>query len=163
MKARIIKDENNKIHLLCSDGTTEKVSAARLSSLLMDFLRIESFSGKNGHWNESYFDMSEVPGKTLAIVADNNALVIQDPWLLAYLNTANESIRTDYLTIHEYAKKHDRSKEMIKAFCREGRIQGAFRKGRAWLIPADSPYPVDVRSRKPDSGRKPAAAKENRA
>ena len=59
--------------------------------------------------------------------------------------------------IVEYGKKHNKGKEIIKYFCREGRIAGAYKINGYWMIPEDAPYPIDIRqqrsSDKPRSGR----------
>jgi hypothetical protein len=51
-----------------------------------------------------------------------------------------------YISIRDYAKKHGKSVEQIKVFCQKGRIVGAKKiNNRAWVIPADAPYPTDNR------------------
>ena len=57
-----------------------------------------------------------------------------------------ENSKSDYISLRDYAKKHGKSIEQIKVFCQKGRIVGAKKiNNRAWVIPADAPYPEDNR------------------
>lgn len=49
------------------------------------------------------------------------------------------------LTSNEMAKKWNISSRRIAILCSEGRIIGAVKKGKTWLIPSDTPKPVDAR------------------
>ncbi len=51
----------------------------------------------------------------------------------------------EYLTIKETAKKWNLSERRIQILCREGRIAGIVKFGRAWAIPVDAEKPVDAR------------------
>ena len=51
----------------------------------------------------------------------------------------------EYLTIKQAAEKWDISERRIQVLCREGRIEGVKRFGRAWEIPNDAEKPVDAR------------------
>lgn len=51
------------------------------------------------------------------------------------------------LTSSEIAKKWGISPRRISILCSEGRISGAIKKGKTWLIPAFSKKPVDMRKR----------------
>ena len=44
----------------------------------------------------------------------------------------------EYISIQEAVKKWGISERRIQVLCSEGRVQGAFRLGRAWAIPADA-------------------------
>ena len=44
----------------------------------------------------------------------------------------------EYLTIKQAAEKWDISERRIQVLCREGRIEGVKRFGRAWAIPEDA-------------------------
>lgn len=57
---------------------------------------------------------------------------------------AKES-KLEYLTIKQAAEKWDISERRIQVLCREGRIEGVKRFGRAWAIPNDTEKPVDAR------------------
>lgn len=52
------------------------------------------------------------------------------------------------LTAAETAEKWDLSPRRVSVLCAEGRIEGALKKGKTWLIPAFSVRPKDLRLRK---------------
>ena len=54
----------------------------------------------------------------------------------------------ELITAKEYAKKNGRSVEQIKVYCRNGRIPGAYKHERDWVIPSSAPYPEDRRKKK---------------
>lgn len=51
----------------------------------------------------------------------------------------------EYFTTNEMAKKWGVSARRIALLCAEGRIEGALKKGKTWLIPSDADKPVDPR------------------
>ncbi|MDF2985292.1 MAG: transcriptional regulator MerR family [Eubacterium sp.] len=51
----------------------------------------------------------------------------------------------NYLTAAEFSKKWDVSSRMIAYYCETGRIDGATKKGKLWLIPAHTEKPADKR------------------
>ena len=51
----------------------------------------------------------------------------------------------NYLTTVELSKKWNISSRRIGVLCTEGRIEGAVKKGKMWLIPEDTEKPVDGR------------------
>lgn len=51
----------------------------------------------------------------------------------------------DYLTTAEFSKRWGVSSRMIAYYCETGRIDGATKKGKLWLIPARTDKPVDKR------------------
>ena len=53
----------------------------------------------------------------------------------------------DYIGIEEAAKKWGLSKRFVQLLCSEGRIKGATRLGRAWMIPKDAEKPIDGRTK----------------
>ena len=53
----------------------------------------------------------------------------------------------DYIGIEETAKKWGTSKRFVQLLCSEGRIEGATRLGRAWMIPKDARKPMDGRTK----------------
>ena len=56
-----------------------------------------------------------------------------------------------YLSIREAAEKWGVSERRIHQYCSEGRIPGAERIGKAWVIPADADKPGDPRKQKKQS------------
>ena len=59
----------------------------------------------------------------------------------------------DYISIDEAAKKWGLSKRFVQLLCSNGRIQGATRLGRAWMIPHDAKKPIDGRTKAARSKR----------
>lgn len=57
----------------------------------------------------------------------------------------------EYLTTTEMAKIWNLSSRRIGVLCSEGRIDGAVKKGKMWLLPADSKKPADARFKKEKS------------
>lgn len=51
----------------------------------------------------------------------------------------------EYLTTVEAAEKWNITRRRVNVLCDEGRIKGAFLKGRFWLIPASAKKPTDAR------------------
>ncbi len=67
-------------------------------------------------------------------------------------NEVYESVYTkgekmDYIGIDEIANKWGLSKRFVQLLCAEGRIEGATRLGRAWMIPSDAKKPIDRRTK----------------
>lgn len=150
MKARLIKDPNGELVFLLNEGARiNSPSVSVLGILLFNFKCIDDFGLNQAKtvWNQEYPDLNSVPGDNLAYLTDSLQLVIEDitPFLAIY-----ESVKTTVpieavLTVAEYAEMHNKSAEQIKVFCRSGRIWGARKVGRDWLIPKDAPYPTDTR------------------
>lgn len=56
-------------------------------------------------------------------------------------------LETNLLTTKQYAQKHGRSREQVKAYLlQQNRIHGTARIGRDWVIPTDARFPQDMRS-----------------
>lgn len=53
----------------------------------------------------------------------------------------------EYLKIEQVAKKWDISVRRVQLLCADGKIEGAVRFGRAWMIPKNSKKPVDGRTK----------------
>ncbi len=53
----------------------------------------------------------------------------------------------EYVKIQEIAKKWGLSERSVQLLCAEGRVEGAKRFGRSWMIPGDAVRPVDGRTR----------------
>lgn len=52
-------------------------------------------------------------------------------------------VRKMYITVKEAAAKWSISDRRVRVLCEEGKITGAFRKGRSWQIPCDAKKPED--------------------
>ncbi len=55
------------------------------------------------------------------------------------------NVLVEYLTIKETAEKWNISERRIQILCREGRIDGIVKFGRAWAIPINAKKPDDAR------------------
>lgn len=53
----------------------------------------------------------------------------------------------EYLTTTEMAHKWDISSRRIALLCEQKRIDGAIKKGKMWLLPADAKKPTDARKK----------------
>ena len=53
----------------------------------------------------------------------------------------------EYLKISEAAKKWGLSERGVQALCARGKIEGAARFGRSWMIPKDAKKPLDGRTK----------------
>lgn len=51
----------------------------------------------------------------------------------------------EYLTTVELSEKWGISSRRISVLCAKGRIEGAIKKGKTWLIPSDAFKPKDAR------------------
>ena len=54
----------------------------------------------------------------------------------------------EYLTSPEMSEKWGISSRRISLLCAKGRIEGAVKKGKTWLIPSDTKKPADARFKK---------------
>jgi len=52
----------------------------------------------------------------------------------------------DYMTVKQAAEQWNISDRRVRLLCAEGKIEGMIRKGRSYLIPADTLKPIDGRS-----------------
>lgn len=52
----------------------------------------------------------------------------------------------DFLTVKEAGERWNVSGRMVTIYCKEGRIEGAIKKGNLWLVPIDANKPVDGRT-----------------
>lgn len=61
---------------------------------------------------------------------------------------------TLYMSVAEYAILHNRSKEMIRSYCRTGRIPGAVLVGISYIIPVGAVYPAEKKDGTAEGKRK---------
>lgn len=52
----------------------------------------------------------------------------------------------DWITPQQAALLWGISERRIQSLCSKGRVKGATKLGRAWLIPKDTPKPIDART-----------------
>ena len=51
----------------------------------------------------------------------------------------------DMISVKEAAKRWNVTERSVTGFCRDGKIPGAVKRGKAWMIPAGAQKPVDNR------------------
>lgn len=150
MKARLIKNKADAVVLLLAEGFyIESPSVSVLGTLLFNFKSLGEFGLEKeaASWKNEYPDLMAIPGNNLAYVTDSSQLVIEDisPFIAVFEQVKATVPIEDVLTASEFADKHNKSVEQVKVFCRNGRIWGAKKIGRDWVIPKDAPYPADSR------------------
>lgn len=150
MKARLVKNSQKGLILLCEDGTIMQPDMRMLYQILTSASKkgVTFQNGQLGSWMSEYPDMSLYPGKDIASIADNGAVILYDFSPFRQLVAADFEAQ-NLLSTSEFAKKHNASPEMVKVYCRQGRIRGAWKSARNWLIPADAEWPVEPHRRKP--------------
>lgn len=52
----------------------------------------------------------------------------------------------DWITPQQAAQLWGISERRIQSLCTKGRVKGAIKLSRAWLIPKDTPKPIDGRT-----------------
>ena len=139
MLARLIEN-HGQFHILYADGTLAKANQRNARSFLYDHKNAAGFSGKDGKWKSMAMDMALYEGKTCAYISDEGILVIMD--FEPFGQLLNVPAEPDYISTKEFAARHNRSSDMIKILCREGRIPGAKKVGNSWLIPGNAEYPI---------------------
>ncbi len=56
-----------------------------------------------------------------------------------------------YMTVKQAAEKWGISDRRVRILCAEGKVSGAIREGRRWMIPADTRKPADGRFKATES------------
>ena len=54
----------------------------------------------------------------------------------------------EFMTASQAAKKWDITQRRVQILCAKGRIDGVFKLGENWVIPANAQKPIDGRIRK---------------
>lgn len=65
-----------------------------------------------------------------------------------FLYDINEVFIMEYLTTVEMSAVWNITSRRIGILCADGRIEGAIKKGKTWLIPSDAVKPADGRYKK---------------
>ena len=90
-------------------------------------------------------------------------------WLLQFLEkqlgrkitaelNRDEELETNLVSAKGYGEQHEISVEQVKQYCRQkGRVPGAIKNGRDWLIPRDARLPVDLRGKRKAPRKRKAA------
>lgn len=158
MKARLLlvalPGRRPGYELLCFDGTKKQLAQKDLISFFNNFRDDEYLShGEDGHWDGDAMDMTDIEGETVAYVVDTprepgrQQLVIIDPTPFVEAFQPEPDAPVEMIPITEYAAMYGVSREIIKVYCREGRLLGATKVGTNWVVPRDAIYPTDQRRR----------------
>ena len=156
MLARMIEDNHGQFHILYADGTLAKANRRTARSFLYDHKDAADFSGRDGKWKSMAMDMALYDGRTCAYISDDGILVIMD--FEPFARLMDLPAEPDYISTKEFAARYNRSSDMIKILCREGRIPGAKKVGHSWLIPENAEYPIapeDMRDNISELHKKP--------
>lgn len=73
-----------------------------------------------------------------------------------------EKLETNLLSASTYGSKYERSVEQAKQYCKKGRVPGAVKHGRDWLVPRDARLPEDLRGKRRKPGREDGCTGINR-
>jgi len=68
--------------------------------------------------------------------------------IIEYNILVMEVLIMEYLTATELSKLWNISTRRIGVLCTEGRVEGAVKKGKMWLIPETAQKPADARYKK---------------
>lgn len=142
MKARLVECKGT-LTLLIQNGKILRVTIAEAREFLIDFNNPNLYA-EPGVWDYEEFTIEAYSGDTIAYVCDEGYLHVLQAEKYKNILSESESI---YLTVAEFAEQHGKQIAIVRRMCQNGRIEGAIQKGKSWLIPATSPYPVDRRSR----------------
>ena len=152
MKLRICDYVDNNcpvVQVLYSDGSiTYDPDIAILQNILTNFKNIDKETGKSDNkWNIEYPEIGMVPGHTYCYITDTNQLVINDFTVFLDILKGPDVEINNLINVREFAAKHGKSIEQTKNNCKKGRFPGAKKIGRDWVIPADTPWPLDRRTK----------------
>lgn len=53
----------------------------------------------------------------------------------------------EYISVNEFAERHNVSERTVRNWCAEGKMYGAFLTGKTWNIPSDTPLPLRKNAR----------------
>lgn len=130
--------------ILCQNGTILNPTADDMIRLLTAFSKPQAFKGNDGYWNTAFANMEDADGETLAYIDDSNKLIVLND------NTFTEIVRKEekYISASEYATRHNKGNAIVKRLCLAGKLPGAYKTSSGWLIPENTPYPADGRTKK---------------
>lgn len=142
MKLRLIK-QRNKNFLYCPNGTILIPTEDDLVRMLTSFSKPQRFNGDSGYWSANMATMEDASGEMLAYVDDTYKLVVLNEQAFAGLFMPE----TKYISASECAALHDKGNAIVKRLCLAGKLPGAYKTSSGWLIPENTPYPIDGRTK----------------
>ena len=57
----------------------------------------------------------------------------------------------EYISVHDISSKWNMKERKVTSLCRDGRIAGARKIGKTWMVPSDSTVPLDMRTKEYES------------
>lgn len=147
MKLRLLKNKKN-IAIFCQNGTILIPTAHDMIRLLTAFSKPHVFKGSDGYWNTTFSNMEDADGETLAYIDDSNKLIVLNDKTFAEIVQKEEK----YISASEYAARHDKGNAIVKRLCLAGKLPGAYKTSSGWLIPENTPYPEDGRTKRAKKG-----------
>lgn len=133
LRLAIIEKE---LKVCCSNGSFLNANEGVLRKILTGFDKANQIKGNDGYWSNTYSNMMDIPGQTLAYVSDDLKLVVLDKDVFKSIVTP-----TNYISVNEFAEKHGKQIAIVRRLCAEGRIENTQKIGETWLIPSDAKYP----------------------
>ncbi len=150
IKARLFKDDDQQIKILCLDGTIAIATITNLKQFYLEFQSADKICGeKTLRWDAVCSHMEEYKEKnhTFAIIKEDGSLVVFDNEPFSLLMESSELDFDQLISVAEYASMVGKSIEQVKVYLRQGRIPNAKKIGRDWVIHKSSvdKYPQDNR------------------
>ena len=118
MKLRIVKQNEDKYHVLFSDGTmVTKDDIIQLAPYVQQFKRPNQFKGGDERWqDEEYTEMQMYPGESIAYVTDTLQLLIDNPDIvLAFGDIKHKLIKKRDTKISKITKISDEDDMSLSA------------------------------------------------
>lgn len=135
MVLRLVMIEK-ELKVCCSNGSFLNANESVLRKILTKFDKATRIKGEDGYWSNTYSNMKDIPGQTLAYVSDDAKLVVLDANVFKSIVTP-----TNFISVNEFAEKHGKQIAIVRRLCAEGRIENVQKIGETWLIPSDAKYP----------------------
>lgn len=141
MKA-IIESNNNEYRLLLCNGKIETMSAYDIVEFLKTYSD-ESHYAFDEYSTDISEELNNFSENVIISITDNNQITFHS---LDFFSTYVLPNKTEYIEAEEYAAIHQRHTEVIRRYCRNGKIEGAYKEENTWFIPKNAKCPVDGRS-----------------
>lgn len=150
LKARLFRDDDQRIKILCFDGSIAIANKMNLKRFYLDFQSVDTICGDvTLRWDTVCSRMEEYKesNDTFAIIKNDGSLVIFDNEPFSIIMESLELDFDQLISVAEYASMVGKSIEQVKVYLRQGRIPNAKKIGRDWVIHKSSvaKYPQDNR------------------
>jgi len=140
MKARLAYLDDS-YHLLLCNGIIKKISQFEARNFIESYDSPEHYV-EAGEWDYSIGTMEDYGGETIVLVDNYGDMYVKSSELFRKLLRSTD---VKFLSVNEYAQKHDKQRAIVTRLCAQGRLMGTIKVGSQWCIPEDAPYPKDFR------------------